>query len=111
VDAPQPPYVAVIFSSQRTEHDEPGYDAAALAMETLAARQPGYLGIETARSADGFGITVSYWRTEDDARAWKAVAAHREVQANGRARWYSSYALRVATVTRSYSFDRNTDAP
>jgi heme-degrading monooxygenase HmoA len=99
------PYTAVIFSSQRTAVDATEYDAAALAMETLAAQQPGYLGIEAARGADGFGITVSYWRTDDDARAWKAIAEHREAQRNGRERWYSSYSLRVATVTRGYSFD------
>jgi heme-degrading monooxygenase HmoA len=94
----------VIVSSQRTDLDEAGYADAALAMETLAAEQPGYLGIESARGADGFGITVSYWRSEDDARAFKAVAEHLDAQRTGRERWYSSYDLRVAMVTRAYGF-------
>src|SRR5262249_44173993 len=65
---PEPPYVAVIFTSQRAAGGDAAYAAAADAMEALAARQPGYLGIESARDADGFGITVSYWATEADAK-------------------------------------------
>jgi heme-degrading monooxygenase HmoA len=104
------PYTAVIFSSQRTDVDDAGYDATALEMHRLAASQPGYLGIASARGADGFGITVSYWRSDADARAWKAVAEHVEAQRTGQARWYSSYAARVATVTREYGYDGDESA-
>ena len=71
---PEPPYVAVIFTNQRSGDDEPGYLAMAEAMEHQAAAQPGYLGIESARTAQGLGITVSYWTTDDAARAWKQIA-------------------------------------
>ncbi|MEO6125881.1 MAG: antibiotic biosynthesis monooxygenase [Ilumatobacteraceae bacterium] len=96
---PQPPYTAVIFTSLRTAGDN-GYAAMADRMETLASEQPGYLGIESAR--DGVGITVSYWATEDDARAWKLVAEHLVAQRVGQQQWYSRYVVRVATVTREY---------
>jgi heme-degrading monooxygenase HmoA len=99
---PEPPYVAVIFTSLRTEGDA-GYGAMAARMEELAADQPGYLGIESAR--DGLGITVSYWATEADARAWKQVAEHAAAQQQGRRQWYSDYRVRVATVTRTYGPD------
>lgn len=97
---PEPPYTAVIFTSVRTANDD-GYGAASAEMRRLAARQPGYLGIESARD-DGSGITVSYWATDDDARAWKRVAEHVEVQRRGRADWYAAYEVRIATVTRAY---------
>jgi heme-degrading monooxygenase HmoA len=97
---PEPPYVAVIFTSVRTADDEDGYAATAARMEELAAEQPGYLGIESAR--DDLGITVSYWRTEADAQAWKQVAEHLAAQRLGRDRWYRSYRVRVATVEREY---------
>jgi heme-degrading monooxygenase HmoA len=97
---PPPPYTAVIFTSVRTERDDTGYDAAADEMERLAAEQPGYLGIESAR--EELGITVSYWATAADARAWKSVAEHRLVQRRGRETWYRSYRVRVATVERDY---------
>lgn len=72
-------------------------------MSKLAAAQPGYLGHESARSADGFGITVSYWRDEESVRRWKSVAEHRAAQAGGRERWYSHYEVRVAKVERAYA--------
>lgn len=97
---PEPPYVAVIFTSLRTATDDEGYAATATEMERLAAQQPGYLGIESAR--DGLGITVSYWDSEASARAWKDVAEHRVAQARGIESWYAAYRVRVATVTHDY---------
>lgn len=98
---PAPPYYAVIFSSRRTEVDD-GYDAMADAMVELAAAQPGFLGVESTRGADGFGITVSYWASEADIAAWKANAQHRVAQAAGNRKWYAHFETRVARVERAY---------
>lgn len=98
---PEPPYYAVIFTNQRTEGDA-GYAAMAERMVELAAQQPGFLGLESVRDASGLGITVSYWRSEEDIRAWKAQAEHREAQARGHRQWYAGFALRVARVERAY---------
>lgn len=96
---PRPPYTAVIFTSIRTEGDN-GYDETSALMDELAARQPGYLGMESAHG--GLGITVSYWATEAAARTWKQVAEHRVAQHRGRAQWYRAYRVRIATVQRDY---------
>ena len=96
---PEPPYVAVIFTSVRTEGDN-GYAAMSARMDALAAEQPGYLGIEAAR--DELGITVSYWVDEASAQAWKQVAAHVVAQQRGRETWYADYRVRVAVVHREY---------
>lgn len=98
--------VAVIFTSVRTPDDDDGYQAMAATMDELAAAQRGYLGIDSARGADGLGITVSYWATDDDARAWKQVAEHLGAQRLGRERWYRSYSTHVAIVTRAYDWSR-----
>jgi heme-degrading monooxygenase HmoA len=98
-ETPEPPYVAVVFTSLRTDGDN-GYAVMSARMEELAAQQPGYLGIEAAR--DGLGITVSYWADEASARAWKEVAEHVVAQQRGRDTWYADYRVRVATVTRDY---------
>lgn len=100
----EPPYWVVVFTSVRTEGDR-GYGDMAGEMARLAAEQPGYLGFESVRAADGAGITASYWRTEDDARAWKRVARHLDAQRQGRAEWYRGYRVRVAKVEREYGFD------
>ena len=99
---PDPPYTAVIFTSVRSA-DDSGYAAAAMRMEELAAEQPGFLGIESAR--EELGITVSYWRDEAAAAAWKRVAEHIGAQRVGRERWYADYRVRIATVTREYGRD------
>ena len=96
---PEPPYVAVIFTSVRTAGDN-GYAAMSARMDALAAEQPGYLGIESAR--DDVGITVSYWADEASAQAWKQVAAHLVAQQRGREVWYADYRVRVAVVHRDY---------
>lgn len=96
-----PAHYAVIFSSRRTAVDE-GYGAMAERMEELAAGQPGFLGLESARGADGFGITVSYWASMDSIAAWKANAEHRVAQLTGRRKWYQHFEVRIARVERAY---------
>lgn len=96
---PEPPYFAVIFTSQRTEGDQ-GYDAMADRMVELATKQPGFLGVESARDAGGFGITVSYWSSLEAIAAWRAHAEHRVAQETGRKQWYAHFKTRVARVER-----------
>lgn len=93
---------AVIFSSQRSQDDPHGYAATADRMVELAAQQPGFLGVESARGVDGFGITVSYWASEAAISAWRQHAEHVDARAQGRARWYEGFTLRVARVERAY---------
>jgi heme-degrading monooxygenase HmoA len=100
---PEPPYWAVIFTSVRTPADDEGYARMAAAMDELARLQPGCLGSESVRGADGLGITVSYWTNEEAMRAWKHVAAHAAAQRTGRERWYADYATRIARVERDYT--------
>jgi len=98
---PDPPYYAVIFTAQRSAGDS-GYAEMADRMATLAAEQPGYLGVESSRDAGGLGITVSYWTDEAALQNWKQIAAHLLAQKLGKTRWYQHYILRVAKVERAY---------
>jgi len=98
---PAPPYYAVIFTSVRTE-DNNGYAEMADRMAELAAQQPGYLGIESARNE--VGITVSYWESLDAIRHWKANIEHLVAQRLGREKWYSAYKTRVCLVERDYGW-------
>jgi heme-degrading monooxygenase HmoA len=101
---PEPPYYAVIFTSLRSDTEQ-DYAATAERMLELAREQPGFLGVESARGADGLGITVSYWRDEEAIRTWRAQAEHREAQRRGRAEWYRAFRTRVAHVERDYGKD------
>jgi len=71
-------------------------------MVELASQQPGFLGVETVRDANGFGITVSYWSSEEAIAAWKSHMEHQGAQEGGKRVWYSDYQLRVAKVERDY---------
>ena len=93
--------IAVIFTSTRTARDPDGYARAAAAMDALAAAQPGYRGVDSARTGD-FGITVSWWADEASAVAWREHPIHATIRAAGRDRWYSDYAVAVAQVSRAY---------
>ncbi len=99
---PKPPYYAVIFTNQRNEGDD-AYGQTAARMAALAKEQPGYLGIESVRGTDGFGITVSYWESEEAIRNWKFQAEHLVAQETGIKNWYEHYELRVAKVERAYN--------
>ncbi|NHU85719.1 antibiotic biosynthesis monooxygenase [Kocuria sp. JC486] len=100
-----PPYTAVIFTSTLAGN-APGYEEMAARMEMLVIDQPGYLGHESARTPGGLGITVSYWRTAQDAQAWKGNHEHLLAQSAGSRTWYSDYSVRIAVVERQY--DRST---
>lgn len=95
------PYYAVIFTSIRTGEDQ-GYAKMSDAMAESAARQPGFLGVESAR--EDLGITVSYWESLDAIAAWKQDAAHLVAQKLGRDNWYGAYKTRVCRVERDYEF-------
>ena len=104
---PEPPYYAVIFTSQRATDDGAAYGLMAQRMVDLGSRYDGFLGIESARGADGVGITVSYWRDEAALLAWKRDTEHQKAQQGGRHAWYDRYEVRIAKVERAYRFVRD----
>lgn len=96
--------IAVIFAAQHSGKDAQGYAEAASAMDALAAQQTGYLGMDHAGGADGFGITVSYWADDASAKAWRDNPEHRAAREAGRDRWYTHYTLHVARIERGYAW-------
>jgi heme-degrading monooxygenase HmoA len=98
-NTPNTPYYAVIFTSIRSDGDN-GYQEMSQKMFDLAAGQPGYLGVESAR--DDIGITVSYWQDLESIKNWKNNIEHQKAQLLGREKWYSSYKIRISKVERDY---------
>ncbi|MEN8168355.1 MAG: antibiotic biosynthesis monooxygenase [Pseudomonadota bacterium] len=108
IQMPNPPYYAVIFTSERISGDN-GYADMARRMEELASRQPGFLGVNSVRDSK-LGITVSYWRDLESIKAWRDHAEHREAQRLGRERWYRCYRLQITRVERVIHFDNSESA-
>jgi putative intracellular protease/amidase/heme-degrading monooxygenase HmoA len=96
---------AVIFASTRNAQPDDGYGVTADAMVALAQEQPGFLGLDSARGADGLGITVSYWKDEESIRTFRRLESHLVAQRAGREGFYRGYRLSVAKVERSYGFE------
>ncbi|GAB3772263.1 antibiotic biosynthesis monooxygenase [Spirosoma horti] len=99
---PDTPYYAVIFTSIRTDFED-GYADMATRMVEMAHAQPGFLGVESARTE--IGITVSYWESLESIRIWREMFDHRIAQQIGRERWYECYKVRVCKVERDYGFE------
>lgn len=96
----------VIFVSSRTGEDESGYDRMADRMAQLAAAEPGFVAMHSARNLDGSGITVCFWRSEAAIAAWKRNVDHQAARELGRTRWYTDYDVTVARVEQRYSSNR-----
>lgn len=101
--------IAVIFCAQRTQTDDEAYSAAAGVMSNLAAQQAGYLGQDSSRSSDGLGITISYWKDDAAAKAWRDHPVHSAIREQGRGKWYESYTLHVTRIERSYAWEKSAD--
>ena len=98
-NTPPPPYYAVIFTSIKKEETE-GYASMAEKMVELAAKQPGFLGVESARQE--VGITVSYWESMYAIKLWKENTEHLIAQEMGKTNWYEHYTVRICLVQREY---------
>lgn len=105
VEAFEPPYYAVVFSTVRTQ-DQTDYAGTNARMEELVREIPGYLGMDHAQNPGGLGITVGYFRDADALTRWRTNLEHQQAQKRGRADWYESYTLHVAKVERSHGFKR-----
>jgi uncharacterized protein len=100
---------AVSFANGRPTTDaaaSDGYSEMGDEMSTLAAQQPGFIGVDSVRDGEGVGITVSRWSSIAAMVSWRKVVAHQGAQASGRERWYDWYRSDVARVDRTSAFKR-----
>ena len=99
------PYFAVIFANQLRVDPGGLYEKTATRMVELAQQQPGFLGVESTRDTDGFGITVSYWKDIQSIKDWRDQAEHKGAQKMGRERFYEAFSLRIARVESTRFFE------
>ena len=82
-NTPQPPYIAAIFTSIRTDVEE-GYEQ----MNELTFKElesiEGYLGYEGFRDENGFGVNVSYWKDMEALKNWRDNTLHQKAQELGK---------------------------
>jgi len=96
------PSYAVIFISTLKDINDASYGAMAEKMDVLSRDQDGYMGIESVRSADGRGITISYWSSLEAIKKWKANKEHGVAQSLGKTRWYKNYKVQICRIEHDY---------
>ncbi len=96
---------AVIFSNQLRDQNDAFYTQLSIRLRELAKEQEGYLGLESYRNTDGSGVTISYWKTQEDVLNWKKNSEHLVAQHYGREKAYEHYRVHVCEVLRSYKYD------
>lgn len=104
-NTPKPPYYSVIFTSQRTEVDN-AYEAVSDRMLERASELEGFLGVETLRNEEGYGITVTYWNSLETIDIWRHHMEHMEAKRKGREMWYSKYRIRICKVESDNYFEK-----
>lgn len=65
-----PPYYEAVLKETRDGLKDKDHIAPSDEMVTLATRQHGFLGLETAQDKKGKQITVSYWKDIDAIEGW-----------------------------------------
>ena len=93
---------AVIFKTLRSLPMPAEYHEMSAKLVELARARDGFLRIETVADANGNGVSVSYWRSLEAIKEWKADLTHLEAQARGKNEWYLDYEVQICEVLRSY---------
>ena len=105
--------IAVIFEFTAAPGRRQEYLDLAAGLSEEVRKMDGFLSIERFQSiSDGEKfVSLSFWRDEEAVRKWRNVQKHREAQAKGRGGIFSSYRLRVCSVTRDYTMKERSQAP
>jgi heme-degrading monooxygenase HmoA len=92
--------LVVIFRARIRQLDA-DYAKTAARMRELALAEFGCLEFHALCEGD-HEVALSYWPDEDSITRWRAHPEHVLAQRAGRERWYESYSVEVAQVSRSY---------
>lgn len=105
--------IAVIFEVWPAEGRSERYLELAAALRADLDRIDGFISLERFESLAEPGklLSLSFWRDETAAAAWRNTPAHRITQAEGRAGVFKGYRLRVAEVLRDYGMTDRAEAP
>ncbi len=97
---PETPLLVVIFRARVRKLDDE-YARVAARMRELAITEFGCLEFH-AVSEGADEVALSYWPDEDSIRRWRNHPEHLLAQQTGRERWYESFSVQVAGITREY---------
>jgi heme-degrading monooxygenase HmoA len=96
--------IAVIFEVEMRAGRAQEYFDLATRLRTELQKIDGFISVERFESlaTPGKYLSLSLWRDEGAAAAWKAQAEHRAAQRCGKEEIFARYRIRVAEVVRDY---------
>lgn len=96
--------IAVLFEAEPHAAYRDDYFRIAAELRPLLEDVDGFISIERFQSLSDEKriLSLSFWRDEAAVTQWRTLEAHRAAQAEGRARIFRDYRLRVAQVLRDY---------
>lgn len=102
----------VVLFRAKIRHFDEEYTRVAARMRELAMTGFGCLDFQAVTEGDD-EVAISWWPDEASIRDWRRHPEHLEAQRKGRERWYQSWSIEVAEVTRRYEGrgDPDTSAP
>ncbi len=96
-----PPYYAAVLNENQSGVKDEEHVAPADEMVTLAPRQPGFLGLETAQDKKGDPITVSYWKDIQAIEDWM-VAGDDKINNRFGIGLADTYGIKVSHVEKAW---------
>ncbi len=93
----------VVFRAEIRKSDS-DYAEMSARMRDLAMNHFGCLEFHSVTEGQN-EIALSYWPDEKIILAWKENSEHLIAQRLGRDRWYSSFSIQVARITREYRIE------
>ena len=105
--------IAVMFEVLPNAERREDYFRIASELRPLLDAIDGLISIERFQSLTDPGkvLSLSFWRDEAAIAQWRTLEAHRSAQAQGRARIFRDYRLRIAHVVRDYGMHERAEAP
>lgn len=100
--------IAVLFEAEALAEAQQRYLQLAAELKPLLSDTPGFISIERFQSLSTPGkiLSLSWWEDEDSVAGWKQNVMHLAAQEEGKRSIFSFYRIRVATVFRDYSSDK-----
>lgn len=102
--------IAVIFEADALPEAQERYLQLAGELKSLLANVPGFMAIERFQSLSTPGkiLSLSWWEDEESVTGWKQNVMHLAAQEEGKRSIFAFYRIRVASVLRDYSSDKET---
>jgi len=101
--------IVVVFEVWPKPGRADAYFEKATALRPLLEAMDGFISVERFESVSEPGkfLSLSFWRDEAAAVAWRNQAEHKLAQATGRDELFSNFRISVADVQRAYDMAGN----